>query len=253
MNLEKVLINDLLPHTKQERKRIFPKFMQTFPGGYGEGDICMGVPVPVIRKTIKKYKDTPLKYIEDTLHSKYHEIRLACALLLVEIYQKSNTPNQKIITELYLDNKDYINNWDIVDASSYKILGHYYCTNNLSLLQHVKSDHFWEKRMGIVGHYYFIKNNCLENIYEVAQYIIDDTERYTSYLIRSHKLDQKSVKPWISLVHKATGWMLREAGKRDTDRLVEFLKANNEELSSILRSYAVEKLTQSQKKYIKMK
>ncbi len=252
MNLEQKLIHIFKQNINEDRRDFFPKFYQTFPGGYAEGDIRLGVTVPLVRDTIKDFRHSPLSDIKATLRSKYHEVRLASLLLLVWKYQHSKISEEsKQIVDIYLDNFDYINNWDLVDASSYKILGHYYYHNNLNLTKHAKANHFWEKRIGIVANFYFIKNNNLEPIYTSTKYILQDNHRYTKYLIKQNHLTQKQVQPWISLVHKATGWMLREAGKRDKKRLIEFLHKHNKQLPSVLRSYATEKFSKEEKAYVR--
>ena len=251
-DLEKSLIQAYTPHVNHTKKQFFPKFFQSFPGGYGEGDKFVGVTVPVIRKSIQPFTSVSIDDIFHTLHtSQFHEVRLGCLLLLVTKYNSMSEKERSKVISKYLAHKDYINNWDLVDSSTYKLLGRYYFDHNKSLIPHAKSLHFWERRMGIVGNIWFIKNGETAQVYTIAKYIISTSHDYHEYLKKTHSLSDSQAKFWNSLVHKAMGWMLREAGKVDEKELIGFLSSQWVDMPSVMRSYAIEKLSISQKTSLK--
>jgi 3-methyladenine DNA glycosylase AlkD len=213
------------------KKEFFPRFFKTGKGEYAEGDIFIGVTVPLVRTIVKKYKDLPLQEVEELLHNAIHECRLTALLILVTQFRKADEEAQKKIVNVYLKNTQYINNWDLVDASAAAILGAWLYGKDTSLLDklaHAKS--LWEQRIAIVSTLYFIRKKDLDPTLRIATILIN------------HPHD---------LIHKATGWMLRCVG--DVDRRTEevFLKKYYKTMPRTMLRYAIEKFEEpKRKKYL---
>ena len=208
------------------------RFFKTGKGQYGEGDVFLGIRVPVIRMQAKKFSDTPLPDLQALLHSAYHEERLFALLLLVQKYSKANKQDQKIFYDFYLKNTKYINNWDLVDLSAPLIAGVYLLDKDkgpLYILARSKS--LWERRIAIISTFFFIKKNEFADALALAEILLDDRE---------------------DLMHKATGWMLREIGKRDIRVLKNFLQVHYPRIPRTTLRYAIEKFPKQERlKYLK--
>ncbi len=212
------------------------RFFKTGKGQYAEGDKFYGLTNPVVRNLVKKYKnkvdiDTFAKLLKDP----YHEVRLTSLLLMVEKFNKSDLLEKKKIVKLYIDNAQYINNWDLVDLSVYKILGKY-CVeiNDYSLLYKLsETKHLWSERMSIVANWIIVKNGEFDVFISLAKKFL------------SHKHD---------LMHKAVGWILREMGKSSDEgykRLLNFLDENASCMPRTMLRYSIERLPKDlQKKYM---
>ena len=146
---------ELKSFADDDRIKILSSFFKTGKGEYGEGDIFIGLYVPLNRKVSKRYFDLPLEQIEILLTDKIHEFRLAALLALVEAYKKSKNDIHKknSIVEFYLAHTANINNWDLVDLSAPYIIGnHILSTGDDSIaLELAASSSMWEQRMGIVS------------------------------------------------------------------------------------------------------
>ena len=178
------------------------RFFKTGKGQYGEGDLFLGIKVPVTRSIVKEcWKNVSFSELEECISSEYHEIRLAALLCLVRIFRSSkrNPSSQKECIEFYLSNTEHINNWDLVDLSCYELLGAWLMDKDRTLLYDLARNGktIWEQRIGIVS----------------------------------------------TLLQKAAGWMLREAGKRDEARLVRYLRQRWNSIPATMRRYACEKLS----------
>ena len=209
------------------------RFFKTGKGQYGEGDLFLGIKVPVTRAIVKEcWKETSFEEIEECITSQYHEIRLAALLCLVKIYNssKSDTKTQQECIDFYLSHTAYVNNWDLVDLSCYELLGKWLLNRDRSILYDLaaKGTTIWEQRIGIVSTMTFIRNGQLDDTYAIAEIFISKPG------------------PLHDLLQKAAGWLLREAGKRDQQRLVEWLRDNWSSMPATMRRYAVEKLTKEQ-------
>ena len=201
------------------------RFFKTGKGEYGEGDIFIGIKVPDQRMVAKQFIDTELSEIEKLLDDPIHECRLTALLILIGQYSKADENEKKYIIEFYLRKTSKINNWDLVDLSAHQILGSYCYTRNRDILyQLVKSSSLWEQRIAVVSTYYFIKKNDFQEIITFSEILLD------------HKHD---------LIHKATGWMLREAGKMDLSVLIKFLDKHYKIMPRTMLRYAIEKLDES--------
>lgn len=222
---------ELKSRANPSKIEVYQNFFKTKKGQYGEGDIFIGVTVPNTRKVAKKYNKVNLTTVKKLLESKIHEERLLGVLILVQKYQKAN--NNKI-AEFYMKHNKKINNWDLVDLSADKIIGHYYFNNYEKidkLYKLAKSKNLWEKRTSIIATFYFIKNNKFKETIKISRILLKD----------SH-----------DLIQKAVGWMLREVGKRDKKILIKFLDKKYKKMPRTMLRYSIEKFSKLERnKYLK--
>ncbi len=231
MNMLEKIRKELRKEADPSKTKILSNFFKTGKGEYGEGDKFLGVSVPNTRKIAKRYEDISFERVKSLLDSKFHEERLLACLILVEKYKKGNIKEKEEIYKFYLKNSKKINNWDLVDLTADKILGNhiYNINNNTRILNTLAtSDNLWRRRVSIVSTYYFIKNNNFEKTIEISNILMNDKH---------------------DLIHKATGWMLREMGKRDKKQLIEFLDKNHKIMPRTMLRYSIEKLSQKEKDY----
>ena len=216
----------------EEKAKIMMRFFKTGKGEYGEGDIFLGISVPNQRLIAKEfYQQVSLNDIKNLLNSNIHEYRLTALLILVLKYEKSKDELvRKDIIDFYLAQTSQINNWDLVDTSCYKILGHYCFHQNREelLFELADSEDLWEKRIAIVSMMYFIKQKSFSIVPEIV----------LKNLHHSH-----------DLMHKANGWMLREMGKMNEEKLIEFLDEYTLQMPRTTLRYALEKIDPILKDY----
>ena len=216
------ILNEIASHRDQEKAKLLARYFRTGKGQYGEGDIFWGLTVPISRQIAHKYKDLELTKIKILLQNKVHEVRLVALLLLVHKYKIGTISEKEKIVKFYLQNTKYINNWDLVDLSAPKILGEYLVEKRYKniLLKLAKSKNLWEQRIAMVATFAFIKRGELEWTYKLAQ----------MFLLHEH-----------DLMHKATGWALRETGKKNEKILRKFLDTNLSRMPRTMLRYAIEK------------
>lgn len=215
-------LNDL---SIPEKATFFPRFFKTGKGEYGEGDQFIGVIVPEQRKVAKEYfSKISLKELSELLSSPVHEHRLTALFMLISKFEKTKEQNVKDeIVEFYLNHLQFVNNWDLVDTSCYKILGRYAFENQKeSLLRKLAdSDEIWHKRIAVVGTMHFIKKSSFELTKEFV----------TQNLFHPH-----------DLMHKANGWLLREMGNKNEAELITYLDQHYKKMPRTCLRYAIEKL-----------
>lgn len=208
------------------------KFFKTNKNQYAQGDIFIGVTVPQIHTIAKQhYKQITLPNLASLLHSSIHEERFCALSMLVLQYKASKTLQQKQqIVDFYLhkDNCKFINHWDLVDLSSYKILGNYcYITKNYTALYNLaNSSNLWYNRIAVVSNIFLVKQAEFSVFFDITFKLINHNHH---------------------LIHKAIGWVLREVGKKDLPTLINYLNNNYTVLPRITLSYATEKLSKEQK------
>jgi 3-methyladenine DNA glycosylase AlkD len=226
------IVEDLDKLKDPEKARVLSRFFKTGKGEYGEGDIFLGIPVPLQRKIAKKYPDLSLDDVQRLLSSKIHEHRLVALLILILKYRRLDGKGKREIFNFYLQNTSGINNWDLVDLSAQHIIGDYLLTRNRSLLQKLaESKNLWERRIAIMSTFVFIRNQQFEDTLRIAVMLMHDKH---------------------DLIHKAVGWMLREVGKRDVEQLEQFLKKYSGEMPRTMLRYAIERFDESKRKaYLK--
>ena len=208
------------------------RFFKTGPGQYGEGDRFLGIKVPVTRGVVgRHWREVGFPELEECLASEFHEARLAGLLALVEIFAhaKKNLGRQKECVGFYLAHTDRINNWDLVDLSSYPLLGMWLLDKDRSLLRRLARDgkSIWEQRIGIVSTMAFVRRGQLDDTFAIADILL------------RHPHD---------LIQKAVGWLLREAGKRDKSALEAFLAPRFREMPRTMLRYAIEKFPEGERK-----
>ena len=196
------------------------RFFKTGPGQYGEGDIFIGIRVPVLRKLSRQHRDLPLSEVAKLLHSKIHEHRLLSLLILVEQYKKSEAKEREQIYRFYMRNMKYVNNWDLVDSSAPYIVGAQLPQGDKSILiKWAKSKNLWTRRIAIIATSYFIRERQYSYTLKIARLLLSDEQ---------------------DLIHKAVGWMLREVGKRDQKLEREFLNKHLKNMPRTMLRYAIE-------------
>ena len=209
------------------------RFFKTGPGQYGEGDKFLGIKVPVTREVVKAcWKETSWEDLEECVTSEYHELRLAALLTLVELF-KHNKKQQQECIDFYLAHTAYINNWDLVDLSCYPLLGVWLLDKDRAILYDLARNGktIWEQRIGMVSTMTFIRNGQLQDTFDIADILLH------------HPHD---------LIHKAVGWLLREAGKRDKEALVQYLEPRWQTMPRTMLRYAIEKFPEAERQqYLK--
>lgn len=227
-NLEKIK-EELRKLEDPEKAKILSRFFKTGKGQYGEGDIFLGIKVPDQRKVARKFDGLTLEENVKLLESNIHEHRLTSLLILVDRYKKADLEGKKEIVDLYLDNTEKINNWDLVDSSAPYIPGDYFLDRDKSVLYDLAgSENLWERRISILSTFGFIKNNRFEDAISISRMLLHDEH---------------------DLIHKAVGWMLREIGKRDTGSEEEFLKEHYREMPRTMLRYAIERFDEEKRRY----
>ena len=212
------IYNALVARSNEEKKIVLPRFFKTGKGQYGEGDKFLGVTVPNIRKVAKEFNNVSFDIIKELISSPWHEMRMCALIILVNNSKKSVT---KETFDFYLSQTNHINNWDLVDLSAPQIIGRYLLDKKRDVLYKLaESDLLWDNRIAIVSTLTFIRNNDLDDTYKL------------SLKMMNHKHD---------LMHKAIGWMLREAGKRDVKRLYNFVKEHKNIMPRTMLRYSIEK------------
>lgn len=208
------------------------RFFKTAPGQYGEGDQFLGIRVPVLRREVKSQLDLDLESVLALLRSEFHEIRLFAVLLLVAQYERGSEKQRAAIYRSYLSHTRYINNWDIVDASAYKIVGPHLAERSRRVLARLASSKsLWERRIAVMATLHFIRQRDFDDTLSLAVQLLDDPE---------------------DLIHKAVGWMLREVGNRQVEVLHTFLAQHYQVMPRTMLRYAIEKLPAQQRRaYLK--
>jgi len=205
-----------------EKAKVLQRFFKTGKGEYAENDEFLGVVVPDQRKIAKKYfKDVEIDELIILLKNKIHEYRLTALLILLYKYEKAGIEKKEKIFNFYLDNKVYVNNWDLVDTTCHHILGDFLLDKKKDVLFDLAiSENFWFRRIAIVSCFKFIKNNLFDDAIKISKILLNDEHH---------------------LIHKAVGWMLREIGKRDIGVELDFLNKYHKIMPRIMLRYAIER------------
>ena len=212
--------------------RHLQRFFKTSKGEYGYGDVFLGVTVPQIRKIANEYKDLTLPQIDKLMASKFHEVRFSgLVILTLQFKSSSESIVHKKIFDFYLKQvkAERVNNWDLVDVSA-PIIGQYLIglgSSNQLLLKLARSKSLWQRRVAIVFTFAFIREGIPQPTLLVAQVLLRDEQ---------------------DLIHKATGWMLREMGKRNPIELRRFLEKNVSVMPRTMLRYAIEKFSSTERK-----
>lgn len=207
------------------------RFFKTGPGQYGYGDQFLGIKVPVTREVVKAcWRELDFNDLEECVTSEYHEVRLAALLSLIQVFahSKKDPSRQQACIDFYLAHTDRINNWDLVDLSCYALLGEWLLDKDRSLLYQLARNGrtLWEKRIAMVSTMAFVRRGQLDDTFAIADILLN------------HPHD---------LIHKAVGWLLREAGKRDKAALEAYLQGRYRSMPRTMLRYAIEKFPEQQR------
>lgn len=213
------------------------RFFKTGKGQYGEGDQFLGIKVPVTREVVKQcWQTTSFDDLEVCIVSEYHEMRLAALLTLVQIFKHAGKRDsirnlQQQCVDFYLSHTQYINNWDLVDLSCYELLGTWLLDKDRALLYDLarNGNTIWEQRIGMVSTMQFIRHGQLDDTYAIAEIFLEKS------------------RPLHDLLQKAVGWLLREAGKRDEQRLKDWLTTRCAVMPRTMLRYAIEKFSEKER------
>ena len=248
------LLSQILSKSDPSQVAGLSRFFKTGPGQYGEGDKFLGIKVPTTREVVKAcWRQTGFEELEECIRSEFHEVRLAALLTLVQIFThaRKDAALQQQCIDFYLSHTEFVNNWDLVDLSCYELLGRWlleaetgsgsdaspeerqdchcsadcHCSRDRRLLYDLARGGrtIWEQRIGIVSSMQFVRHGQLDDTYAIADIFLDKPQ------------------PLHDLLQKAVGWLLREAGKRDVDRLRHYLAANSAKMPRTMLHYAIEK------------
>lgn len=220
----KVLLQKSVTVTPDKRNYFF----KTGVDSYAAHDQFMGVTVPAVRIIAKQFFDLSLNNIQQLLKSSMNEERLLALIILVAQYQKTDDVNKEQLYQFYMNNLKHVNNWNLVDASAHWIVGAHLLHKKKDVLCDLsQSSVLWERRIAIVSTLYFIRNNDCEWTFKIALLLLKDTH---------------------DLIHKAVGWMLREAGKKNISALIDFLDQYAKIMPRTMLRYAIEKFPEQQRK-----
>lgn len=221
----------LLSMADEQQARQLLHFFKTGPGEYGEGDKFIGLRNPQVRMVVKEtWKDTSLQEAVKLVKSPLHEVRLCGLLIMVEQYlkamKKKDVDQMNEIFNAYTSLHPHINNWDLVDLSVYKIVGNHEILNpGMSLMDEwiePEGHTLWQQRIAMVSTWTLIRNGHADACFHRAARLLDSPH---------------------DLLHKAAGWMLREAWKNGyKDELRGFLEKNVTRMPSVMLSYACEQM-----------
>lgn len=234
------LLSRMLPHQDPSQVAGLSRFFKCGPGQYGEGDKFLGIKVPITREIVKStWKEVTFEDLEECISSEYHELRLAALLTLIEIFShsKKKPEVQQDCIDFYLSHTTFINNWDLVDLSCYPLLGAWLLDKDRTLLYDLARNGktIWEQRIGIVSTMTFVRAGQLDDTFAIAELFLNENE---------HLHD---------LLEKAVGWLLREAGKRDSERLVNWLYPRASSMPRTMLRYSIEKFPETERQhYLKL-
>ena len=210
-----------------ERAAFIAPYFGISPGGYGEGDVLMGMPVPDQRRVARAYRDAPLAACAELLESEVHEHRFVALAILRHQFERGTTDEREAIAELYLERRARVNNWDLVDASAPYLLADRVRESPRELIDPLLSSPVvWDRRIAILSTFSLIRAGSFSETLGAAARLLRDEH---------------------DLMHKATGWMLREVGKRDPGALRAFLSAHAASMPRTALRYSIERLPKAER------
>jgi 3-methyladenine DNA glycosylase AlkD len=223
--LEAALISQRNP----ARAALLQRFFKTGPGEYGHGDAFLGLTVPQVRTLLKPFRDLTRRDVAKLLASRWHEVRLAAVVILATQADRADKQTLAELGEFYLAHAGRINNWDLVDVSAPRVVGRWlYAKKDVATMMRLaRAKNIWERRIGVLASFWFIKQGNLAPSLALAQRLTGDPE---------------------DLMHKAIGWMLREVGKKDLQTLRMFLEAHGHQLPRTALRYAIERFPEPERK-----
>lgn len=217
-----IISSELQRISDLDKATVYRTFFKIQPGEYGEGDTFIGVSVPIIRKIAIKYQDTPYQEISTLLHSDIHEYRACGLFILVGKFNRGDDKEKHKVYTFYVKHMDHVNNWDLVDLSAPYIVGGMLWSNkNFEVLEKwALSKNLWKRRISIVSTMYLIRKGYFSPTLQVSKILLSDPH---------------------DLIHKAVGWMLREAGKKDFSVVQTFVDQYGLLMPRTMLRYAIER------------
>jgi 3-methyladenine DNA glycosylase AlkD len=232
----KRFVEKLKTQSSAEEIRKIQRYFKSGNGEYDEGDIFMGVRMGQVFALAKEFIEMSPGEITKLLENPIHEVRVG-AVSVMDFQarrKKTSESRRKELFDLYIKRHDRINNWDLVDRSAPYVVGGYLFDKPRDILyQLARSKNTWERRTAIVSTYYFIRKGEVADTFKIAEILINDEH---------------------DLIHKATGGWLREAGKKDRERLLRFLDKHAANMPRVTLRYAIEHFDKEQRdRYLAMK
>ena len=232
----KRFVERLKAHQSAEELKKIQRYFKSGKGEYGDGDKFMGVRMGQVFALAKEFIDMPPNEIEKLLDSPIHEVRAGALSIMDKQGRSKKTPEsrRKELYDLYLRRHDRVNNWDLVDVSAPYVVGGYLFDKPRDILYKLaRSKNVWERRTAIVSTYYFVRQGDIDDTFMIAELLLNDDH---------------------DLIHKATGGWLREAGKKDPQRLLRFLNKHAATMPRTALRYAIERLDKKEREhYLNMK
>ncbi|MEP7108781.1 MAG: DNA alkylation repair protein [Ferruginibacter sp.] len=207
------------------------KIQRFFRDNKESGNKCLGVRWSIVFKLAKDFNGMALDEIEKLLDSEFYEVRMgAVSIMDFQARNKKTTETtKKALFYLYINRHDRINNWDLVDRSAPYVIGGYLFNKSRDILYKLaKSNNVWERRTAIVSTYFFIRQGEVGDTFKIAEMLLTDEN---------------------DLIHKAAGSWIREAGKKDQQKLINFLDRHSSEMPRTMIRYAIEKLDRDKREY----
>jgi 3-methyladenine DNA glycosylase AlkD len=224
----RAVLQDVAEPTSVPAKK---RFFKAVPGGYGEGDRFLGVPVPEARRVARRFgRSAEIVDIGELLSDSYHEVRLTALFMLVQRFERADEEDRRRIVSLYIERIERVNNWDLVDSSAPHILGRYlfdHPAERKLLVEWASSGDLWRRRAAVLATFTFIREGRFDETLELARRLLE------------HPHD---------LIHKAVGWMLREIGNRAPQVEQSFLEEHAGRMPRTMLRYAIEKLPEADRK-----
>jgi 3-methyladenine DNA glycosylase AlkD len=203
-------------------------FFKTGRGEYGEGDVFLGLRVPDLRRLAKIHRDLPTAAVRGLLASRFHEERMLALFILVLRYDRGDEAEREAVFRLYLASRRRVNNWDLVDCSAPHIVGRHLLDRDRRLLYRLaRSRSLWERRIAVLATFWLVREGQFTDSLRLAEFLLADRE---------------------DLIHKATGWMLREVGNRDREAAARFLRRHCRTMPRTMLRYAIEKLPEAERR-----
>lgn len=227
----KRFVEELKTYQSAEELKKIQRYFKSGEGEYGEGDKFIGVRMGQVFALAKEFIEMPPNEIEKLLESQIHEARVGAVSIMDWQARNKKTPEarRKVLFDLYMRRHDRINNWDLVDRSAPYVVGGYLFDKPRDILYKLaRSKNVWERRTAIVSTYYFVRQGDVADTFKIAEMLLNDNH---------------------DLIHKATGGWLREAGKKDRQKLLSFLDRHAATMPRTALRYAIERLDKKQRTY----
>ena len=223
------ILRDLRAAASEEKRAVLMRFFKTGKGEYGEGDRFLGVMVPQIRAVAKDHAAAGEDAEGELLASPWHEARECALFLMCNRFARAGEAERETLHARYLaaTAAGCVDNWDLVDASAPTLVGKYLFDKPRGLLDALAGKpSLWENRIAIVSTLAFVRRGELEDAFRLAEKLLP------------HPHD---------LMHKAVGWVLRECGKKEPDRLRAFLRAHAAAMPRTALRYAIERFSPAER------